>query len=439
MNSYNQTLIFKSLPPKSSGPYRYSTLLALTLGLTLAGCASVNNKTAQTVPSSSAGSTSGTGGTKQTAAATPVTPPFTGGGYYKDDGPGANPPPNLGDIPDAVPREEPIHRYANDPYKVMGRQYFPIANKSDYKTRGLASWYGRKFHGKATATGEIYDMYAMTAAHATLPLPSYARVTNLENGKSIVVRVNDRGPFHSGRIIDLSYTAAYKLDILKGVTQVEVESIRPGDAPTILTTDAAPGPLDTATLTDPPAAAVKVDPVAKVEAKPSPTALSAGAAVYLQLGAFGNPASADNLIARANSLQTTVQSADLPKVTRVESAGLHKVQAGPFATPESADRTAQLIQQNLGIKAFKVYSAAAPEIYQRIYLQLAAVSSVEAAQALSVRVKNRFGAELPGLDQISANKLFKVQAGPFATPEAAERVAMAYQQDFGVKPYRISR
>ena len=126
-------------------------------------------------------------------------------------------------------------------------------------------------------------------------------------------------------------------------------------------------------------------------------------------------------------------------MTRVESAGLHKVQAGPFATPESADRTAQLIQQNLGIKAFKVYSAAAPEIFQRIYLQLAAVSSVEAAQALSVRVKNRFGAELPGLDQISANKLFKVQAGPFATPEAAERVAVAYQQDFGVKPYRISR
>ena len=163
------------------------------------------------------------------------------GGYYKDDGPGDNPPPNIEAIPDATPRLESLHRFANRPYAVFGRNSVPATSLRPYKERGTASWYGRRFHNGKTATGETYDMYAMTAAHPTLPLPSYARVTNVANGKSVIVRVNDRGPFHPGRIIDLSFAAAYRLGVAqKGSGEVEVESILPATAPPVLA--AAPLP-----------------------------------------------------------------------------------------------------------------------------------------------------------------------------------------------------
>jgi len=166
-------------------------------------------------------------------------PPPRSGGYYLDDGPGVNPPANIDNIPDAVPRAEPMNRGTSRPYVVMGKTYTPMTALAHYKARGIASWYGRRYHGKQTSSGELYDMYAMTAAHTTLPLPSYARVTNLKNGRSVVVRVNDRGPFVEGRIIDLSYTAAHKLGVLAGGNaMVEVEAIIPGRSGTI----AAPAP-----------------------------------------------------------------------------------------------------------------------------------------------------------------------------------------------------
>ncbi|HEX5126921.1 MAG TPA: septal ring lytic transglycosylase RlpA family protein, partial [Rhodocyclaceae bacterium] len=144
------------------------------------------------------------------------------GGYYKDDGPGDNPPPNLGDIPNAQPRVEALNRYANRPYVALGQSYSPRQQVVPFVERGLASWYGKRFQGVRTSSGEPYDMYAMTAAHPTLPIPSYARVTNLENGRSVIVRINDRGPFHKDRIMDLSYTAAWKLGYVdKGSAQVE--------------------------------------------------------------------------------------------------------------------------------------------------------------------------------------------------------------------------
>jgi rare lipoprotein A len=156
-------------------------------------------------------------------------PPQRPGGYYKDDGPHANPPANLASIPDAVPISEPLHKYANRPYEVFGRKYTPMAALQPFRQRGMASWYGKKFHGQKTSSGETYDMYKMTAAHPTLPIPSYVRVTHVGNGKSVVVRVNDRGPFHAGRIIDLSYVAAYKLGYIgAGSAQVEVEALVPG-------------------------------------------------------------------------------------------------------------------------------------------------------------------------------------------------------------------
>jgi rare lipoprotein A len=152
----------------------------------------------------------------------------THGGYYKGDGPGGPPPVNLDKMADATPRAEPLNRGANEPYTALGRKYIPYTSLKVYRARGVATWYGRKFHGKKTASGERYDMYAMSAAHTILPIPSYARVTNLSNGKSVVVRINDRGPFHADRIIDLSYAAAYKLGYVgAGSAKVEVEAILP--------------------------------------------------------------------------------------------------------------------------------------------------------------------------------------------------------------------
>jgi rare lipoprotein A len=148
------------------------------------------------------------------------------GGYYKDDGPGDRPPAN---VPDAVPRAEPLHKFANRPYKALGTEYVPMTSLQPFRQRGAASWYGKRYHGQKTSSGEIYDMYAMSAAHPTLPIPSYARVTNLANGKSVVVRINDRGPFHAARIIDVSYAAAHKLGFVQaGAAQVEVETVLPG-------------------------------------------------------------------------------------------------------------------------------------------------------------------------------------------------------------------
>lgn len=165
-------------------------------------------------------------------------------------------PANLLEIPDAVPRLEPRSRGGNAPqYTVFGKSYRVMAEAQGYRERGGASWYGRKFHGHLTANGERYDMYGMSAAHKSLPLPSFVRVTHLGNGKSVVVRVNDRGPFHKGRIIDLSYAAAARLDMLSaGTAEVEVEAIIPGEPlhrPPHEEDPEAPGYLQVASFADP--------------------------------------------------------------------------------------------------------------------------------------------------------------------------------------------
>ncbi|MCS7100751.1 MAG: septal ring lytic transglycosylase RlpA family protein [Burkholderiaceae bacterium] len=148
------------------------------------------------------------------------------GAFYQDDGPPDRVPVDLAQVPDAQPRVEPFHPYANRPYQALGRWYTPMTEDRPYRARGLASWYGRQFHGARTASGEIYDMFAMTAAHPTLPIPSYARVTHLANGASVVVRVNDRGPFKEGRLIDLSDAAAVRLGLAAaGTGLVEVERL----------------------------------------------------------------------------------------------------------------------------------------------------------------------------------------------------------------------
>ena len=260
-------------------------------------------------------------------------PPPRSGGYYLDDGPGANPPANLDSIPDAVPRAEPINRGTSRPYVVMGKSYTPMTALAPYKARGIASWYGRRYHGKATSSGEPYDMYAMTAAHTTLPLPSYARVTNLKNGRSVVVRVNDRGPFVESRIIDLSYTAAHKLGVLAGGNaMVEVEAVIPGGSGTI----AAPAPRTPAPAETPPVPAV--NPQIPVAAESS--------GYYLQLGAFGSKENAENFLSRMKA-----QVGGLADNLRIHSdGGLFRVHAGPYGNQSEARQAADQISQALGVK-----------------------------------------------------------------------------------------
>ena len=281
--------------------------------------------------------------TGKTEARKPTVVTKRGGGYYQDDGPGDHAPTDLDAIPDATPRAEPLHRFANNPYSVLGRDYTPMKSAEGYQARGIASWYGRKFHGQKTSSGEPYDMYGMTAAHPNLPIPSYVRVSNPANGKSVVVRVNDRGPFHAGRIIDLSYTAAWKLDYIgDGSTQVVVESVMPGqDLTGSNQSDARMRPLrfensDGANLPIP---------------KPLPTVTGVGGH-FVQLGAFGNRDNADAL--RAHLSRELGELAD--KLVINSAGNLHRVQLGPWPDVAAARRAAQTLTETFNLASTVVMS-----------------------------------------------------------------------------------
>ena len=247
------------------------------------------------------------------------------GAYYKDDGPGDNPPPNLALVPDAQPKPEPLHRFANRPYQVFGRDYVPLADAHDFRQRGMASWYGRRFHGGPTSSGEPYDMYAMTAAHPTLPVPSYARVTNVANGRSVVVRVNDRGPFHAERVMDLSYAAAYKLGFAEvGSALVEIEALVPGATPVAL-------------------------PVANPQAQATPlravleTPHAGG--IFLQLGAFSVRENAELLRERlARELAWLAESMQV-----IAGEALFRLQSGPYRTQDEARAVAERIRSQVSL------------------------------------------------------------------------------------------
>ena len=276
-----------------------------------------------------------------TITSTPTpSPPRKGGGYYQDDGPGDDVPADLDAIPDAVPKAEPLHRFANNPYTVLGKVYTPRKALGEYRARGIASWYGKKFHGQKTSSGEIYNMYGMTAAHPTLPIPSYVRVTNPANRKTVVLRINDRGPFHSGRLIDLSWTAAAKLGYIgSGSTLVEVESLLPGQD-----TMLAAAPLI-------PRAPPQEDPIARIDeaTRPPPTPLSAtteAAGHYLQLGAFGNRGNAEALQSRlGRELGAFAEFSD--KLVIRSSGNLHRVQLGPWADLGAAREVAEKLRKIL--------------------------------------------------------------------------------------------
>ena len=263
------------------------------------------------------------------------------GGYYKDDGPGENPP-DLDRIADARPRPERLHRFANNPYQVFGRDYVPMRASGGFTQRGMASWYGRRYHGEKTSNGETYDMYAMTAAHPTLPLPSYARVTNPANGRSVVVRVNDRGPFLSDRVIDLSYVAAYKLGYVQaGSTLVDVVSITPGGE-TLATSSPAPPPQQ---MTPPPQMQPPQQVTPPIVAAPLPSSADASG-IYLQLGAFSMRDNAESFRAKVYK--------DLDWLTesmRVDAqGGLFRLQLGPYRSQEEARRMAERFRTQLNLQ-----------------------------------------------------------------------------------------
>jgi rare lipoprotein A len=253
----------------------------------------------------------------------PQPPAPSKGGYYKDDGPHEKPPPNLASIPDAVPRSEPPHRYANRPYQVFGKDYVPISAAQGYRERGMASWYGKKFHGQKTSSGEVYDMYAMTAAHKTLPIPSYARVTHIASGKSVVVRINDRGPFHGARIIDLSYAAAHRLGYINaGSALVEVESVAPGQA-------------------------AEARQETKQEVKQE-TVDSKG--TYIQVGAFSSKANAEDY--RSSIMRQLAWLSDTVQVLSI--GNLWRLHVGPYKSSDDARSIAQRIEAELNLKPLLV-------------------------------------------------------------------------------------
>jgi len=362
---------------------------AAALALVLAACAGPQGGRGAVTPSG------------DTAGAPTTAPSARRGAYYLDDGPGANPPVDLASIPDAVPQPEPLLPRAARPYSVFGRQYTPMTQIEPFRQRGIASWYGRRYHGQPTSSGERYDMYAMTAAHPTLPIPSYVKVTNVVNGRSVVVRVNDRGPFLQDRVIDLSYTAAAKLGYVEaGSAEVEVELVTQFDgaatkrasaradraaaaAPAIAAPAAStPGPASTQAAAPPPSPppplALTLVPLPATDAAPAgsgdatrlnvetvqstpdapgpaPSATSMAPApaapargFWLQFGAFNSLANARSTMAQlARRLDFLGTAFDI----RQEGA-MYKVQAGPWSRREDAVAAAGRVRARTELRPF---------------------------------------------------------------------------------------
>lgn len=328
-------------------------LISAVVALALAACGSVPSRDVE-----------------QSSAKPPVSRPPTastptrGGGYYKDDGPGDDVPANLDDVPDAVPRFEPLHRFANRPYNVFGEDYVPATSITAFRERGRASWYGRRFHGKPTSSGEPYDMYGMTAAHPTLPIPSYARVTNPANGRSVVVRVNDRGPFHKNRIIDLSYTAAHRLGYVNaGSALVEVETIVPDGVEVVATASPVPPlPGRKQVLNEVPPDEHREREADAIERladagtatapmlRPGGTGLRANPQVFLQLGTFSSIANAEGFL----GLVRDEFESFADRLAVHDDGGRYRLHLGPFASADEARAEAGKIAEALKIRPFVV-------------------------------------------------------------------------------------
>ncbi len=266
-----------------------------------------------------------------------TTPSKKGGGYYLDDGPGDHPPENIDAIPDATPKVEPFNARANQPYIALDNKYIPMTSFYPYKERGVASWYGKRYHGKKTSIGEYYDMYSMTGAHTTLPIPCYVRVTNTENGKSVIVRINDRGPFKKDRVIDLSFAAAYKLRLSdKGSGPVEVELIDPRQFSALKKTPDV--------ITE----KIKEKEVTPTQVKTEEAI--ANEPLYIQAGAFKNEKNADLLLKQLSEMKLE----NTPPFKKQFSEDLFHVVIGPFNSKNEATNIADLIKSKIKISIFVI-------------------------------------------------------------------------------------
>ena len=340
----------------------------------------------------------GAGTASTPASGSPGAVPRRGGGYYQDDGPGENPPLNLEQTPDAVPRDEPpLKTAANRPYVVFGRTYAPTTGTQSFRQRGVASWYGRKFHGQKTSSGEPYNMYGMSAAHPTLPIPSYVRVTNLSNGRMVTVRVNDRGPFLSERIIDLSYTAALKLGyIAQGSTQVEIEQVRGNGAP--------PPPVMVASGPPAGAPAAASQPAAAAPASPRPLPVTPAPGPAMAAGA-----SAPDGKGLAAATATSVPAAPAPVA-----------QASATQAPAGLVPAAQVLP-----------TSTQPD---GIYLQLGAFGARDGAEEFRIKVYQQLGWLTETIYIVARDRLFRVQLGPYKDRGEAGGIAEKIRESLQLTP-----
>ena len=404
--------------PAGPGTIFYSSLM-FTVALALGACSSV--PMAPTATSNPAA--------KRTAPATTAltrTPsmPAAGsgrGGYYQEDGPGDNPPTNLLAIPDAEPKLEPLYPGASRPYMVFGKTYTPIGLEAPLKQRGTGSWYGKKFHGQKTSSGERYDMYKMTAAHPTMPLPSYARVTNLSNGKQVIVRVNDRGPFHSSRIIDLSYTAALKLGYLgKGSTELEVERLLPEEIARM--EKDRRGERAIASKENPP-------PALMLAVAPDRPATAAAMASL--------PPAVAALDAMLNSATPEPAESDLHRLPPMPESGSKLVLVDTAPEPVA---TLPSLAPRVPTTILTTTPASTPQsATSSYYLQIGAFSQAANADAVRSRLQQAASDTLAPLEVVQSGAVFRLFSGPFSSRIDATLAAQKLQDAGQTRPFVVQR
>lgn len=287
------------------------------------------------------------------AKSTPINQPKESsnkGGYYLDDGPGDNTSIDIASIPDAQPRTEKPLISTSKPYQALGQKYIPMKTYAPYTKQGVASWYGKRYHGRKTSSGEVYDMYGMSAAHTTLPIPSYVKVVNPANGRAVVVRVNDRGPFKHDRLIDLSYAAAYKLGLVaqgSGLVEVSAIDTSPEALKKVAKTNVATAdPINTSTVRITDTIISNNTNNALISESPASKEISLSG-YYVQVGAFKSEANGDVLQKKILSLDLAGNTA----ITNVYNNGLHRVRFGPFSSKKEADIHANKIRSRLNISA----------------------------------------------------------------------------------------
>lgn len=359
--------------------------LLLSIAL-LSACAGIGNKPQVESP------------TPPATAEAPDSETKKPGGYYLDDGPGEDAPADIDGIPDAQLRiESPLER-ANKPYSALGMQYKPLTTYSPYKKQGMASWYGKRYHGKQTSSGEVYDMYSMTAAHTTLPIPSYARVTNPANGRSVIVRINDRGPFKHDRLIDLSYAAAYKLRLAEqGSALVEVEMLDTSSNQSIAKALQKPAPKEVVAVKTSPEVKPVVATPAKAHVEPQP--------------AVTTPVEIEPVITAEPELKTPppAPAAAIPATKPV----------APVVTVTSGASTTTTAKKSNNSKL-------------QYFVQAGAFKSEANSQSLQKKIQGLTVAENVGLDSVYNDGLYRVKLGPYATRKEADTAASSIRKQLGI-------